>query len=223
MWLLEVVTWEVVCYPLRKAHCILNGQFHVWQAHLRFDAAISKLNHAVNNALRMDDNLYLIGMKVERSGIPTKLDLPNDFERLPRDIETALFRIVQESLSNIHRHSESKTAWIALSRHDDELRLIIRDEGTGMSAEILDSGAELGVGIAGMKERVRQLRGRLDIHSSERGTEVIAALPVGFDADALRPTPGPGSKPEYCLEERLAEQKMSRSKLRAPASKLVPD
>ena len=79
----------------------------------------------------------------ERSGIPTKLDLPDSFERLPRDVETALFRIIQESLSNIHRHSGSKTARISVSRAGDEIALVIRDEGKGFPPEILATSAEL--------------------------------------------------------------------------------
>ncbi len=117
-----------------------------------------------------------------RSGIPVWLDLPAQLERLPREVETALFRIVQESLTNVHRHSGSPRAEIALRRSSDEIRLEVRDVGRGISPEILDrlgAGAGmLGVGIAGMRERMKQLGGRLEIESGGTGTVVRAILTV---------------------------------------------
>jgi signal transduction histidine kinase len=119
----------------------------------------------------------------ERSGIVVELALPEDFERLPLDTETALFRIVQESLINIHRHAESATARIRLRREADSLLLEIEDAGHGIPEAsltgILSGGGGRGVGIAGMHERVEQLGGHLEIRSSDRGTTVRAELPLG--------------------------------------------
>ncbi len=118
----------------------------------------------------------------ERGDIKVDLDLPDSLERLPLDTETALFRVVQEALINIHRHAESDTARIRLRRDADTLTLEIEDRGHGIASASLDlitrGGGALGVGIAGMSERLQQLGGRLEITSGERGTAVRAVLPL---------------------------------------------
>jgi PAS domain S-box-containing protein len=124
-----------------------------------------------------------------RSGITVDLDLPESLDRLPLDTETALFRIVQESLINIHRHSGSETACIRL-RHDAErLVLEIEDRGRGMPNAVLKhiptGGSGVGVGIASMSERVEELGGRLEVASSEdgpTGTTVRVCLPLAREA-----------------------------------------
>jgi signal transduction histidine kinase len=118
----------------------------------------------------------------ERSGVKADLDLPETFERLPRDTETALFRIVQEALINIHRHAESETARIRLRRDAQMLVLEIEDRGHGIPdtslERIMSHGGAAGVGIAGMIERIEPLGGRLEITSSDRGTTVRVRLPL---------------------------------------------
>jgi len=118
----------------------------------------------------------------KRSGIRLFLGLPDDGTRLPQALETTLFRIVQECLTNIHRHSGSPTAQIRLQVEDERVILEIRDQGRGMRRGKLkqDDGASamIGVGIAGMRERVRQLGGELEIESSKLGTAVRAILPL---------------------------------------------
>jgi signal transduction histidine kinase len=118
----------------------------------------------------------------ERSGIKVDLELPESFERLPLDTETALFRIVQESLINIHRHAESKTARICLRRDTETLVLEIEDHGRGIPHaslnEIMSGGGVAGVGIAGMAERTEELGGHLEIKSDDHGTTVRARLPL---------------------------------------------
>jgi signal transduction histidine kinase len=122
----------------------------------------------------------------ERSGIAVDLDLPDRFERPPLDTETALFRIVQESLINIHRHAESKTARIRLQLDADTLVLDIEDQGHGIPKtsleHIMRGGGTVGVGIAGMCERIEQLGGNLEITSSDRGTTVRVRLSLLKDA-----------------------------------------
>jgi signal transduction histidine kinase len=122
----------------------------------------------------------------ERSGIKLDLDLPESFERLPRDTETALFRIVQESLINIHRHSGSETARIRLQCDAETLVLEIDDRGHGIPnaslEQIMRGGGMVGVGIAGMSERMEQLGGRLEITSDGHGTTVRARLRLVEDA-----------------------------------------
>jgi two-component system NarL family sensor kinase len=118
----------------------------------------------------------------ERSGIMVTLALPETFIRPPLDTETALFRIVQESLINIHRHSASKTASIRLEVDTETLVLAIEDRGHGIPsaslAQIIRGEGSIGVGIAGMYERIEQLGGSMEITSGDHGTTVRAQLPL---------------------------------------------
>jgi two-component system, NarL family, sensor histidine kinase FusK len=119
-----------------------------------------------------------------RSGISVALDVPGEFGRLPMEVENALFRIVQECLTNVQRHSESGSAWIQLALNQSGVRLEVRDEGRGMPPEVLSrrGGVELlGVGILGMRERVRQLGGRLGIDSKGKGTTVHVEIPLTME------------------------------------------
>ncbi|HLZ44021.1 MAG TPA: ATP-binding protein [Candidatus Sulfotelmatobacter sp.] len=102
-------------------------------------------------------------------------------------METTLFRIVQESLTNIHRHSGSSRARIHIQRSDDDISLEVRDYGKGMQGSHNNGSQRLrsGVGIQGMQERVRQLNGRFEIRSNPDGTSVIARLPVTKPTMAL--------------------------------------
>jgi len=123
---------------------------------------------------------YMEGF-TERSKIKVELQLPEDLGRLPQDLYTAIFRIVQESLTNIHRHSESQAAKVRISRFDSQVSLEVEDEGKGIpqeKREAMESGGTPGVGIRGMRERLRQLGGTLEIKSNSRGTLVVARLPV---------------------------------------------
>jgi len=123
---------------------------------------------------------YLEGF-TERSKIRVDLELPADLGRLQQDSETAIFRIVQECLTNIHRHSESPVARIRIRRTDSEVSLEVEDRGRGIPPErrqAMDSGGTAGVGIRGMQERLRQLGGSLEINSNDAGTVVVARLPV---------------------------------------------
>ena len=118
----------------------------------------------------------------QRSGIPVDLTLPENFERLPRDVETALFRVVQESLNNIHRHAQSPRAAIRLWRDDASVVLEVEDWGHGL-APVRGGGDRssrhsLGVGIPGMKERIEQIGGTLTVDSTDTGTIVRARLPI---------------------------------------------
>ena len=123
---------------------------------------------------------YLDGFR-ERSKISVDLEIPEDLGRLQQDLETAIFRIVQECLTNIHRHSESPVAKIRISRSASEVGLEVEDRGKGIpqeKREAMDSRGTPGVGIRGMRERLRQLGGTLEIKSDGRGTLVVARLPV---------------------------------------------
>ena len=122
---------------------------------------------------------YLQGL-LERSDLEVQLDIAREFGRLPREIELVIFRLVQECLTNIHRHSESETASIRIVREPNQISLDIRDQGKGMSSERLaeiQSGRS-GVGIGGMRERLRQFEGTMNIESGSSGTRVFATIPV---------------------------------------------
>jgi signal transduction histidine kinase len=116
----------------------------------------------------------------ERSGIHVSLDLPAAIERLDRDYELSLFRIVQECLTNIHRHSGSETASIRIIRDDGALVLDVRDEGRGMPPERLSEiqSRGSGVGIRGMRERILQLSGTMSIESDGSGTRIHVVIPT---------------------------------------------
>jgi signal transduction histidine kinase len=118
----------------------------------------------------------------ERSGIHIETVGIHDIGRLPLDIETALFRVVQESLTNVRRHSGSDKASIRLEKVNAEVKLQISDRGHGMPDGAVNGSAgenvELGVGISGMRERLTQLGGRLEIESSNNGTTITAVVPA---------------------------------------------
>ncbi len=113
----------------------------------------------------------------KRTNISVTLEIPDDFGRLSREKEIAFFRVVQESLSNVQQHSGSTTATVRISKSSDHACVQVSDFGKGMSME--SSIVRWGVGINGMRERLRQLGGALNIHSNGRGTLVTADLPVG--------------------------------------------
>jgi PAS domain S-box-containing protein len=116
-----------------------------------------------------------------RSGIRITLKISPDLGRLEQDVELALFRIVQESLTNIHRHSQSRTARLQLARAENEVTLEISDDGRGLPKELLkhrNGTGMTGVGIAGMRERVRQLGGQFELKSNSRGTTIRVTLPA---------------------------------------------
>ena len=116
----------------------------------------------------------------ERSKIKVDLDLPVGIERLPRELELVLFRVVQESLTNVHRHSGSPSANIHLTRSENRVAIEISDRGKGISIEKQRelTSAKAGVGVRGMEERVRQFDGTLQIASSHEGTQVTVSLPI---------------------------------------------
>ena len=140
--------------------------------------------------LRSAISWYVEGFS-KRSGIRVDLQIPEDFQRLASETETALFRVVQQSLANIHRHSGSSVAIIRIEIDDHAVTVEIRDEGHGFPPEVLTgfhSGTRLlGVGMAGMRERIREMGGRFDVRSSENGASIQVSLqlsPKGRAAEA---------------------------------------
>ncbi len=117
----------------------------------------------------------------ERSGIKVTLELDSGFGRVSRDLETAIFRVVQESLTNIHRHAESATATIRLAQSGERVTLQIEDAGKGIAPEKLSEitcAGVSGVGLRGMRERIGNFRGSFEITSSETGTCICVTIPI---------------------------------------------
>jgi PAS domain S-box-containing protein len=134
-----------------------------------------------------------------RTGIRVKVDISADFERLPPDVEVTLFRVIQESLTNVHRYSGSPRAFVRVKVHSGDIEVQIGDFGKGMHQDMLSAAAgkvaPLGVGIQGMKERMRQLGGKLEITSRlNDGTRVTATLPLAQIRSATAAEPA-GSAP----------------------------
>ena len=121
---------------------------------------------------------YVEGL-TKRSGIQTSLNVqPNDFPRLPSEVETAIFRIVQEALTNVFRHSEARKVWIALSFLDGAISVAVRDNGKGIGTRISELRPDsIGVGIGGMRQRARELGGELRLVNSQPGTLVEISIP----------------------------------------------
>lgn len=125
-----------------------------------------------------------------RSGIDVRCDIQERMERPSRDCELVLFRVMQESLTNVHRHSGASAASVRLCRNEHVLQLEITDNGKGIAAERLSrfqsSTSQSGVGIAGMRERVRQLDGHLELRSTGTGTTVYVVLPSTVPAHSAQ-------------------------------------
>jgi PAS domain S-box-containing protein len=118
----------------------------------------------------------------QRSDIQVNLDLPAELGRLDTDIETALFRIVQEALTNVHRHSSASEVDIRFLVDTKHLQLDVSDNGKGIPKDrlqgVLESGSGTGVGLAGIRERVRDLGGSMEINSDDAGTAIIISIPL---------------------------------------------
>lgn len=118
----------------------------------------------------------------KRSGIEATLKLPKKLGRLPTSVETALFRIMQEALTNVHRHSESTKVEVVLEIQGEMAVLAIRDFGKGIPKKTLDiflqAGTNVGVGLAGIRERVKDLGGSFEVQSSKKGTTLKVAIPI---------------------------------------------
>ena len=119
----------------------------------------------------------------QRSGIPVSLDLPPDMPRLSEAVEIALFRVLQESLTNVHRHSQAASAEIKVESDAEQITIEVMDHGHGMPDRVLQQlngdGIQLGVGLAGMRERVHELGGNFEVKSDQSGTVIRASVPLG--------------------------------------------
>lgn len=132
---------------------------------------------------------YLDGF-TKRSSIQTTFEVDSHFGRLDRNVELALFRVLQESLTNVHRHSGSATASVHLFLMGENAVMEIEDHGKGIPSDLSEQSGEdwmgsLGVGLRGMNERIRQVGGTLEVSSTENGTVVRARVPAGEPISAM--------------------------------------
>jgi PAS domain S-box-containing protein len=118
----------------------------------------------------------------QRSGIQVSLDAPHDMARLPAEAEIALFRVLQEGLTNVHRHAGASAADVLIREQAGQIILEIRDNGRGIGPEVLSrfdsTGAGTGVGLSGMRERVRELGGWMKVEADSQGTSLQIAIPL---------------------------------------------
>jgi PAS domain S-box-containing protein len=130
----------------------------------------------------------------QRSGIPVSLEMPDDMPRLSEAVEIALFRVLQESLTNVHRHSHASSAEIKVESDAEEISIEVCDHGRGMPNHVLEQlrgeGTKLGVGLAGMRERIHELGGNFEVTSDENGTIVRATVPLSVREDSQRARAG---------------------------------
>src|SRR6266853_768545 len=122
----------------------------------------------------------------QRSKIQVEAEFPDDFGRLSQELETAIFRVVQESLTNIHRHSGSPTAKVSIARFNGLVRVEVSDRGKGITPEKrreMEASGTLGVGLRGMRERILQLGGNIKVDSNSPGTVVRVQVPVAHDVE----------------------------------------
>lgn len=168
---------------LSKVHSALNDSENLVR---EMSSEVRTISHLLHPPLLDEAGLcsalrwYADGF-AQRSRIRVDLQLPEDFGRLPAEMETAIFRVVQESLTNIHRHSGSPVARIHLRQQGEQVMVEVADKGKGIPKDKLEgmsSTGTPGVGIRGMRERLRQLGGALEIESNHSGTVVSVKLPV---------------------------------------------
>lgn len=139
-----------------------------------------------------DAIIWYIEQFSKRSGMKVALNVPDKFERLPRAIELGLFRALQESLTNTHRHSGAQNIEVTLSRLNRNVILVVTDNGKGIPKATLarfQQGIGGGVGLAGMRERISELGGELQVQSNSKGTSIRAILPVEFVDPVMTDTP----------------------------------
>jgi signal transduction histidine kinase len=132
---------------------------------------------------------YVDGV-TKRSGISISLDVqPHTFPRLPSDLEIAIFRIVQEALTNVFRHSKATRGWVILSQEENRIVVMVRDNGKGIPDDIVELRSDkIGVGLGGMRERSREFKGEFRVSNANPGTLVEIVIPLSGAAHEWRTT-----------------------------------
>ena len=130
---------------------------------------------------------YLDGLS-ERSGIAISLDLqPKEFPRLPPEVERTVFRIIQEALTNVFRHSGARRAWVSVVNEDGRVTCSVSDDGTGVSDQISEFRSDsIGIGISGMRQRVKEFGGTLQFRNTGSGSLLVATIPIASPTLSLQ-------------------------------------
>ncbi|MGH9729070.1 MAG: sensor histidine kinase [Candidatus Acidiferrales bacterium] len=133
---------------------------------------------------------YLEGF-TKRSGIETELDVqPSSFPRIAPELETAVFRIVQEALTNVFRHSGARKGWVTVAKEENQVVVTVRDDGKGISDRVVEFRPEsIGIGIGGMRQRVKEFGGELRLRNSNPGAIVEVMIPIKLPAAYDQPVP----------------------------------
>jgi signal transduction histidine kinase len=131
---------------------------------------------------------YLEGF-TKRSGIDTQIEAPpGDFPRFKPELETAIFRIIQEALTNVFRHSGAQKAWVTVAKFDHQIAVTVRDDGKGISENIIEfRPGSLGIGIGGMRQRVKEFGGEVRLRNVNPGTLVEVSIPITFATGLSQP------------------------------------
>lgn len=168
------------------AQCVEESSHLIQRASSEIRTASYLLHPPMLDEIGLDTALrWFVDGFAERSKIKVAVEITPDLPRFTQNYELCLFRIVQECLTNIHRHSGSFTALVRLSSTSGKIELEVRDEGKGLTKELqskINSGASAGVGFRGMRERVRLMGGELTVESNSGGTSVVVALPLNEKA-----------------------------------------
>jgi signal transduction histidine kinase len=163
-------------------HNLLESVEHSLEEATRELRAFTYLLHPLaleNEGLESTLRTYLDGF-AQRTGLKAQVTVSGDVEGLPFALQCSLLRIIQEALANVHRHASASLVSIGLKRRSDALRLIVADDGCGMPGadRRLEGSAGNGMGISGMKGRLHEFGGRLEIRSGPQGTTIVATIPL---------------------------------------------
>jgi len=171
---------KLINKPHSREQKILAHSLHLTKQAAREVSVVSYLLHPpMLDEFGLVDSLrwYVRGFS-RRSGINVKLTFSPNLGRVPREVELTIFRVVQEALTNVHKHSGSRRAHIQLKLQSQRLRLEVRDFGRGLSSSRKSQPFQtMGIGITGMRERVQHLGGELELHSTKKGVVLRAMLP----------------------------------------------
>jgi signal transduction histidine kinase len=173
---------------IRATKTVQSNQKAAAEASETMDRAIQQvrsLSHLLHPPLLDEVGLlsavhwYLDGLS-KRSGIETSLDVrPREFPRLTAELETAIFRIIQEALTNVYRHSGAQKAWVTLEQSDNRVLVKIRDDGKGIDHPVVElRPGSIGIGIGGMSQRAKEFGGELKLANADPGTLVVVAIPA---------------------------------------------
>lgn len=176
----------------------MNNQSKVWaESHEILEQCIAEtrtISYLLHPPM-LDDAGLMLAAKwyvegfAERSGIKATLNISPELPRLAKAVELTIFRVLQESLTNVHRHSGSQTVEITLRTEGADVCLEVKDHRSGMKADVLkkfqETGSQAGVGLAGMRQRVNELGGRFEIDSDKQGTAIRVVIPRGHEVRML--------------------------------------